>query len=116
MTDIVHTDADTATDSHAADGHDAHDHHGPTDKQFITVFFILAAITAVEVAVSYLDIGAAFLPVLLALMVVKFFTVVLYFMHVKFDAKIFGQLFYIGLGLAVGVYIAALATFQFFAG
>ncbi len=112
MTDTL----DTATDADHGSAHDAPDHHGPTDKQFITVFFILAAITAVEVAVSYLDIGAAFLPVLLALMVVKFFTVVLYFMHIKFDAKIFGRLFYIGLGLAVVVYVGALSTFQFFAG
>lgn len=97
--------------------HEAHDeHHGPTDRQFIVVFFILAAITAVEVAVSYIDIGPAFLPVLLGLMIVKFFTVVLYFMHIKFDNPIFGRLFYIGLGLALAVYVATLASFQFFAG
>jgi cytochrome c oxidase subunit IV len=61
-------------------------------------------------------IGPLFLPVLLGLMVVKFFTVVLYFMHIKFDNNVFGRLFYIGLGLAVFVYAAALSTFQFFAG
>lgn len=109
MTDTLETPA--AHDEHGAD-----DHHGPTDKQFVTIFFILAAITAVEVIVSYVDIGAFFLPVLLGLMVVKFFTVVLYFMHIKFDNKLFGRLFYIGLGLAVFVYAAALSTFQFFAG
>jgi hypothetical protein len=36
-------------------------------------------------------------------------------MHVKYDAKVFGRLFYTGLGLAVGVYAAFLATFKFFA-
>ena len=109
MTDTLETS--TAHDDHGADVH-----HGPSDKQFVTIFFILAAITAVEVAVSYIDIGALFLPVLLGLMIVKFFTVVLYFMHIKFDNKLFGRLFYIGLGLAVFVYVAALSTFQFFAG
>jgi cytochrome c oxidase subunit 4 len=109
MTDTLETP--TAHDDHGADVH-----HGPSDKQFVTIFFILAAITAVEVAVSYIDIGALFLPVLLGLMIVKFFTVVLYFMHIKFDNKLFGRLFYIGLGLAVFVYVAALSTFQFFAG
>jgi cytochrome c oxidase subunit 4 len=95
----------------------AHDnHHGPSDKQFIGIFFFLAAVTALEVLVSYIDIGAFFLPVLLALMVLKFFTVVWYFMHVKFDNPLFGRLFYIGLGLAVVVYAGALSTFQFFAG
>ena len=110
MTDALDTSTDHGTDA-------AHDEHGhsPTDKQFITIFFILAAITAVEVLVSYIDIGPAFLPVLLGLMAVKFFVVVLYFMHVKFDHSLFGRLFYIGLGLAVAVYAAALSTFQFFA-
>ena len=108
MTDTLET---TTTDDAAHDNH-----HGPTDKQFVGIFFALAAITAVEVAVSYLDIGPLFLPVLLGLMIVKFFTVVWYFMHVRFDAKIFGRLFYIGLGLAVVIYVAMLSTFQFFAG
>jgi cytochrome c oxidase subunit 4 len=95
----------------------AHDnHHGPTDKQFIGIFFFLAAVTGLEVLISYIDVGPAFLPLLLGLMAVKFFTVVWYFMHIKFDAKIFGRLFYIGLGLAVVVYTGALSTFQFFAG
>ena len=106
---------DTTDATEAA--HDAHDeHHGPTDKQFIQVFFALAAITALEVALSYADVGVIFLPALLILMIIKFFTVVLVFMHVKYDNKLFGQLFYIGLGLAVVVYVGALATFQFFAG
>lgn len=119
---ITHEDASTeAVEADATgqplredDGHPGDGTHGPTDRGFITIFLILAAITAVEVAVSYVDIGPLFLPVLLGLMVVKFFTVVWYFMHVRFDNKVFGQLFYIGLGLAVFVYAAALATFHFF--
>lgn len=103
-------------------GHGAHDdehspgqdHHGPTDRQFITLFFILAVVTALEVAASYVELGPFFLPVLLFLMVVKFASVVLYFMHVKFDNKIFGRLFYVGLFLAVAVYAAALTMFHFF--
>ncbi len=112
MTDTLDTSTDHGTDA----AHDEHASHGPTDKQFVTIFFILAVLTAIEVAVSYIDIGPLFIPVLLGLMVVKFFTVVLYFMHIKFDNKIFGRLFYIGLLLAVVVYTAALSTFQFFAG
>ncbi len=108
--------SDTLETSTAHDEHVAKDQHGPSDRQFVTIFFLLAGLTAIEVAVSYIDIGPLFLPVLLGLMVVKFFTVVLYFMHIKFDNKLFGRLFYIGLGLAVFVYSAALATFHFFAG
>ena len=69
-----------------------------------------------EVYASYADwLGNAFLPLLLILMAIKFVLVVLFFMHLKFDAKIFGRLFWAGFFLAVTVYIAALATFKFFA-
>ena len=47
-------------------------------------------------------------------MAVKFVMVVSYFMHLKFDNKIFSLMFYAGLILAVGVYAAFLATFKFF--
>ena len=47
-------------------------------------------------------------------MVAKFLTVVSYFMHLKFDNKLFSALFYTGLFLAVGVYCGALSTFHFF--
>jgi cytochrome c oxidase subunit 4 len=41
--------------------------------------------------------------------------VVSYFMHLKFDNKLFSFCFYAGLFLAVMVYCIALATFKFFA-
>ena len=76
----------------------------------------VACITAIEVALSYMvdDLGWEFLPLLLILMAIKFFSVVLYFMHLKFDNRLFGVMFYMGLGLAVGVYIVTLFTFKFF--
>ncbi len=87
-----------------------------TDMQFVYLALFLAAVTAVEVALSYtIDFwGPFFLPTLLALMLVKFFSVVFYFMHLKFDNRWFGLLFYMGLVLAIGVYLAALFTFRFF--
>jgi cytochrome c oxidase subunit IV len=89
-------------------------HHGATDRQYIVIALVLALITAMEVTISYVDIGPIFLPTLLILMAIKFFTVVSYFMHLKFDNKLFSFMFYMGLALAVGVYSAALATFHFF--
>jgi cytochrome c oxidase subunit 4 len=94
------------------------DHPGDhwTDLQFVYLAIGLAIVTAIEVALSYMvdDLGPFFLPLLLILMLVKFFSVVLYFMHLKFDNRWFSILFYMGMFLAVGVYIAALFTFQFF--
>jgi cytochrome c oxidase subunit 4 len=85
-----------------------------SDKRYIVVALILAVITGFEVTLSYIDVGPFFLPTMLTLMAIKFFTVVLYFMHLKFDHKIFTVLFYMGLFLAVGVYVAALMTFHYF--
>ncbi len=87
--------------------------HGATDRQYIVIALILAVITAAEVSISYIDIGPLFLPVLLILMAAKFITVVSYFMHLKFDSRIFTYVFYFGLLLALFVYIGALTTFHF---
>ena len=88
--------------------------HGATDKQYIIIALILALITAAEVTLTYLDVGPLFLPALLIMMVAKFLIVVSFFMHLKFDNKLFSFLFYLGLLLAVFVYAVALATFHFF--
>jgi cytochrome c oxidase subunit 4 len=99
----------TATESHE----DTHE-HGMSDAGYIKIALILAAITALEVSTYYVDFGPLFLPSLIIMMVVKFFMVVSYFMHLKFDNRLFSVMFYIGLGLAVFVYFVALATFKFF--
>jgi caa(3)-type oxidase subunit IV len=101
------------TDAAEADDH-ADEHHGPTDAFFVKTAIVLSIMTALEVAASYVELGPFFLPILIGLMLIKFFAVVLIFMHVKYDKAIFGQMFYMGLGLAVIVYVVALLTFQFF--
>ena len=105
----------TETHSEHDHSHDDHAQHGMSNRGYIRIAIILAAMTALEVSTYYVDFGALFLPVLLILMVVKFFIVVSYFMHLKFDNKLFSFCFYAGLFLAVMVYVIALATFKFFA-
>jgi cytochrome c oxidase subunit 4 len=99
----------TVTETHA----DAHE-HGMSDAGYIKIAIILAAITGLEVSTYYVNFGPLFMPALLTMMIVKFVMVVSYFMHLKFDSKIFSFLFYVGLGLAIFVYCMALATFKFF--
>ncbi len=99
----------TETETHE----DTHE-HGMSDAGYIKIAVILALITALEVSTYYVDFGPLFMPALLIMMVVKFVMVVSYFMHLKFDSKMFSFLFYTGLGLALFVYITALATFKFF--
>ncbi|CAB5012804.1 unannotated protein [freshwater metagenome] len=106
-----------ATETHAEHDHSHDDHaqHGMSNAGYIRIAIILAAMTGLEVSTYYVDFGSLFLPVLLVLMVVKFFVVVSYFMHLKFDNKLFSFCFYAGLFLAVMVYVIALASFKFFA-
>jgi cytochrome c oxidase subunit IV len=93
-----------------------HEAEHPRDLLYIKVALALFVLTGMEIFASYADwLGDAFLPLLLTLMAVKFVLVVLFFMHLKFDAKIFGRLFWAGFFLAVAVYCTALATFHFFA-
>jgi cytochrome c oxidase subunit IV len=109
---------DTAVDTHAGSGDDAHggDARGEhSDARYWRIAAVLAGITAAEVGLSYAHIGKAFVPILLTLMAIKFLTVVSEFMHLRLDNKMFKYLFYGGLGLAVVVYVAALLTFRFFA-
>jgi cytochrome c oxidase subunit 4 len=121
MTETAPTHAHDDAPVH--DGHEvrdtahdqAHGGHAMSDRQYVQIALILAVITAMEVYASYADwLGKAFIPLLLFMMAIKFVSVVLYFMHLKFDSRIFSWLFYAGLLLAVGVYTAALLTFKFF--
>lgn len=118
MTETAHHT--THDPAHEAEPHypepaDPHEEHW-TDLKYVKLAIILAVITAVEVWLSYAkdDLGGFFLPALLILMAVKFFSVVLFFMHLKFDNRLFSVMFYMGLVLAVGVYVAAMFTLHFF--
>lgn len=111
--DVVHDDVD-APAGVADHGHDDEHHDHPSDARYIGIALILAAITALEVAASYVELGAIFLPALLGMMAVKFLIVVRMFMHLKFDNRVFSWLFYTGLILALFVYLVALFTFRFF--
>ena len=83
----------------------AHDH--PSAGKYIFIAVILTIITAVEVAIYYVPAIKGSLPMLGGLLVVlavaKFVLVVGYYMHLKFDNKLFSWLF-------VGGLIAAVAT------
>jgi cytochrome c oxidase subunit 4 len=92
----------------------AHEEHGMSNAGYVRIALILAAITALEVSTYYVDFGPLFMPALMVMMVVKFVMVVSYFMHLKFDKRVFSVMFYTGLFLAIFVYAAALSTFKFF--
>jgi cytochrome c oxidase subunit 4 len=91
--------------------------HGlhPTEATYIRVAVILAAITAVEVGVSYIKrLGAGGPPILLILAAIKFAMVAAYFMHLKFDHNWLRRLFVTGIVLAGFIYVIVFLMFGVF--
>ena len=81
-------------------------HEHPTWKQYKWVALILTVITVIEVWVYYIPSFVAsrlFVPALLIMSAVKFAIVVAFYMHLKYDHKLFRALF-------VGPLIIAIAT------
>lgn len=88
-------------------------HAHPGDGQYMLVALFLAVMTAIEVGLYYTDLAnRVMIPTLVVLMVVKFGTVALWFMHLRFDSRLFRRLFLSGLVLAVLVYLAFLTAMQ----
>src|SRR5581483_8562081 len=90
-----------------------HAHPGPAE--YVRVAVILAIITAVEVAAYYVTSlpRSVFTALLFVMMILKFAMVVLWFMHLRFDSRLFRRLFVTGIILAILVYTAAFSTLVF---
>jgi cytochrome c oxidase subunit 4 len=86
--------------------------HHPTPRQYVFIAVVLAVITAAEVAIYYVEaIEGLLVPMLIAFAFLKFFLVVSWFMHLRFDSKLFRRLFVTGLVLAGVVFAVVLVTF-----
>src|SRR5689334_24598407 len=88
-----HSGSTAVYDAHG-DAH-AEEHHHPTWKTYRWVALILTLITAVEVWIYYTPFkeNRLFAPVLIAMSAAKFIIVVMFYMHLKYDAKLFRALF-----------------------
>ena len=85
----------------------------PTAGTYIRIATLLAILTAVEVAVFYVEVlEPAFLPIFLILSVAKFVLVVMFYMHLKFDSRLFSGVFVGGLLLAISVAVVLMGLFQ----
>src|SRR5436853_6453692 len=115
MTDTTHThdagEPGPVVKPTPEEGGAKHDH--PSELEYVKVAVVLALITLAEVAVYYVKSLGALLPVILILLsVVKFSMVVLWFMHLRFDSRLFRRLFVTGIVLAFFVYGIVLTTFH----
>ena len=91
--------------------------HHPTFMQYVLVAAILFAITIVEFVLIYDKagiedhLGASKIPLLVILSAIKFAIVIMFYMHLKFESRLFTYIFLAGLGLAFAVGISVLGIF-----
>ncbi len=91
--------------------HQEHQHASP--GFYWAIGAILTVITAVEVAVFYIPaLHPVLVPTLLVLSAAKFVLVVMFFMHLKFDSKIFSGLFLAGMALATFMTVALIVLYK----
>ena len=95
--------------SQPQEGHARH----PTFMQYVLVATILFVITAIEFIIIFpaYRLGAATVPVLILLSAIKFGIVIMFYMHLKFDHKLFTWIFLGGLALGFAVGLALLGLF-----
>lgn len=92
----------------------AHEHTGPGWSVYWKVAVVLTLITIGEVWVYYIPAFVAsrlFLPTLLTMSAVKFAIVVLFYMHLRYDHKLFRSLFTGPLIIATCTLMALLFLF-----
>lgn len=104
---------------HVAEGHEEAadmgvEHTHPTPWTYIKVGAILTLITVIEVWAYYIPAWVSswvFVPSLLIMSAVKFAIVVLFYMHLKYDHRLFKALFTGPLVIAVLTIIALMFLF-----
>jgi cytochrome c oxidase subunit 4 len=103
------------TETHAHAEHPGEKPH-PQARQYMVIAATLTIITVVEVAIFYTPIreSVVFAPILLTLSAVKFALVVMFYMHLRFDPRLFSALFVAPLLIAAGIIVALLFLFGHF--
>jgi cytochrome c oxidase subunit 4 len=101
-----------ATEEHVVSHAGAHERPHPGPGEYVKIAVILAIVTMVEVGAYYISglPNRVLSASLLVMMVIKFALVGLWFMHLRFDSKIFRRLFIAGIILALAVYTIAMVT------
>ena len=87
----------------------------PTPLTYFKVAMALVILTLLEVFLFLIeDMSYGIIPVLAVLSIGKFILVAMYYMHLRFDHKIFNIMFISGFVLSVGVVFSLMALFRWF--
>ena len=103
-----------SAEAHAHAPHAEAEHAHPTWSTYWKVALILFIITVAEVWAYYVPAfvaSRAFVPLLLAMSALKFVIVVMFYMHLKYDHKLFRALFTGPLAIAFFTILALLVLF-----
>ncbi|MFV0316966.1 MAG: cytochrome C oxidase subunit IV family protein [Microthrixaceae bacterium] len=92
--------------------------HGPTDGQYFQIFWVLFALTALEVSTYFWEdwlgegdvVRRVGVGVLLVIMLIKFTMIAGIFMHLRFDAALLRRVFIFGLVVALAIYTIMLTS------
>jgi cytochrome c oxidase subunit 4 len=84
-----------------------------TALQYLGVASVLTVVTGVEVWAYYVKaLQGALVPIFLALSATKFALVALFYMHLRFDSRLFFWLFLFGLAVAAVLLFSLVALYQ----
>jgi cytochrome c oxidase subunit IV len=91
---------------------DAHPVHGTRTYWIIGAW--LFVLTALEIAAYYVEafLGAAAPPIILVLSAAKFILVVAFFMHLKYDSRMFTGVFLFPMALATLVIVSLIVLYH----
>jgi cytochrome c oxidase subunit IV len=76
---------------------------------YLGIFVSLVVLTAIEIGVTYTPLPR--IPVLVPLAIAKAALVVLFYMHLRFDRRVFGVIFLIGVLMGISLILAMLSLF-----
>jgi cytochrome c oxidase subunit IV len=102
------------TQAHGTIEHPEGAEHHPGWSTYWKVALVLTVITVFEVWIYYIPAFVAtpyFIPVLLALSAIKFAIVVMFYMHLKYDNKLYRALFSGPLLIAITILVGLMFLF-----
>ena len=92
-----------------------HEGSHPTPAKYAGIALVLLLITIVEVWALYIEqLKSVLVPFLLVLSITKFIMVVMFYMHLKFDNRLFTWMFASCMTLAICIGLSLMALFSAF--
>ena len=93
----------------------------PTDRTYLKIGAMLFILTAIEVALYFIEDAFesewslyVLIGSLIFLSAIKFVLVVMYYMHLKFDSRMFTYFFLAGMFVAAAVVLAMMAMYRYY--